>query len=264
MGNKYQLGDVVEVEVTPRNFGRIAAQAAKQVIVQRTREAERSMYDEYIEKEAEILTAIVLRIKQKPFPSISIAPRACWSLLSRCRMEFPCRQSHQGLRHGGQPRWVRGSCRTDAGLVKRLFEMEVPEIQTGIADQVHRARRWIRTKMAVSSTPITHGRRVRPLKPSSHTRRKGRVIGPHRSRRRFSAKVVGVFVNEHEKAAKVVVLDNSVSAEKEGQETPTAGRQAHHWRIDIEHPQDGREHGGVKRIEAEENPRCACAWAAAR
>ena len=62
VGSKYQLGDIVEVEVTPRNFGRIAAQAAKQVIVQRIREAERGViYDEYIEKEAEILTAIVLR-----------------------------------------------------------------------------------------------------------------------------------------------------------------------------------------------------------
>ena len=49
VGNKYQLGDIVEVEVTPRNFGRIAAQAAKQVIVQRIREAERGViYDEYI------------------------------------------------------------------------------------------------------------------------------------------------------------------------------------------------------------------------
>ena len=64
--NKYQLGDIVEVEVTPRNFGRIAAQAAKQVIVQRIREAERGViYDEYIEKEAEILTAIVLRVEGK-------------------------------------------------------------------------------------------------------------------------------------------------------------------------------------------------------
>ena len=56
----FQLGDIVEIDVTPNDFGRVAAQTAKQVIVQRIREAERGkIYDEYVEKENEILTAIV-------------------------------------------------------------------------------------------------------------------------------------------------------------------------------------------------------------
>ena len=62
----FQPGDIVQVEITPGDFGRVAAQTAKQVIVQRIREAERGIiYDEYIEKENEILTAIVQRVEGK-------------------------------------------------------------------------------------------------------------------------------------------------------------------------------------------------------
>ena len=61
---QYELGDLVEVQVTPKNFGRIAAQTAKQVVVQHLREAERGViYDEYSQKENEILTAIVQRVE---------------------------------------------------------------------------------------------------------------------------------------------------------------------------------------------------------
>ena len=62
----YDVGDIVKVEVTPGDFGRVAAQTAKQVIMQRIREAEQGIiYDEYIEKENEILTAIVQRVEGK-------------------------------------------------------------------------------------------------------------------------------------------------------------------------------------------------------
>ena len=61
----YETGDVLETEVTPKTFGRIAAQTAKQVIVQRIREAERSVvYDRYIEKENEIITGTVNRVER--------------------------------------------------------------------------------------------------------------------------------------------------------------------------------------------------------
>ena len=62
----YQLGDVVEQEVTPKDFGRIAAQTAKQVVVQRIREAERSLvYDEFANRENDIVTGVVQRIEQR-------------------------------------------------------------------------------------------------------------------------------------------------------------------------------------------------------
>ena len=73
---QYELGDLVEVPVTPKNFGRIAAQTGKQVVVQHLREAERGViYDEYSQKENEILTAIVQRVENK---------KVCSNPRSRC------------------------------------------------------------------------------------------------------------------------------------------------------------------------------------
>src|SRR5690606_23366766 len=59
----YEIGDVVEEEVTPRNFGRIAAQTAKQVVTQRVREAERGLiYEEYVDREDDIVTGVIERM----------------------------------------------------------------------------------------------------------------------------------------------------------------------------------------------------------
>src|SRR5699024_9484824 len=61
----YEIGDIVDVEVTPKNFGRIAAQAAKQVVTQRVREAERGViYNEYVDREEDVMTGIVQRVDQ--------------------------------------------------------------------------------------------------------------------------------------------------------------------------------------------------------
>ena len=62
----YDIGDVVEIEVTPKNFGRIAAQNAKQVVIQRIREAERTLiYEKFLEKENEVIPAIVQRVEKR-------------------------------------------------------------------------------------------------------------------------------------------------------------------------------------------------------
>src|SRR5690625_1514967 len=59
----YELGDIVEIEITPRNFGRIAAQAAKQVVTQRVREAERGViFSEYVDREEDVMTGIIQRV----------------------------------------------------------------------------------------------------------------------------------------------------------------------------------------------------------
>ena len=66
LDRRYELDDVVEIEVTPKNFGRIAAQTAKQVVVQRIREAERGIiYEEFSSRESDIVTGLVQRIEQK-------------------------------------------------------------------------------------------------------------------------------------------------------------------------------------------------------
>ena len=265
VGNKYQLGDIVEVEVTPRNF--IAAQAAKQVIVQRIREAERGViYDEYIEKEAEILTAIVLRIEGK---TVYVDLNRTEGVLEPSQ-QMPDEEFHVGDRIKVYVMEVNRAqkgpqvmvSRTNAGLVKRLFEMEVPEIQTGVVQIKSIAREaGYRTKMAVYSTdnavdPVgacvgqrgtrvetivneLRGEKVDIIKWSSDPAEYiAQALSP--------AKVVGVFVNEHEKAAKVVVLDNQLSLAigKEGQNARLAAKLTG-WKIDIKSQSQMEESMGV-------------------
>ena len=152
--------------------------------------------------------------------------------------------------------------RTNAGLVKRLFEMEVPEIQTGVVQIKSIAREaGYRTKMAVYSTdnavdPVgacvgqrgtrvetivneLRGEKVDIIKWSSDPAEYiAQALSP--------AKVVGVFVNEHEKAAKVVVLDNQLSLAigKEGQNARLAAKLTG-WKIDIKSQSQMEESMGV-------------------
>ena len=157
----YQQDDIVEVEVTPDNFRRVAAQTAKQVIIQGIREAERGMiYEEFNSKEHEILTGVVNKIDPRTgcaFLKISsnsdyteamLAPAEC------IRGEV----LHEGDRIKVYVVEVRNSTRgpqvlisrTHPGLVKRLFELEVPEIFDGTVEIKSIAREaGSRTKMAV-------------------------------------------------------------------------------------------------------------------
>ncbi len=64
--DKYEIGDVARIEITPKDFGRIAAQTAKQVVIQRIKDAERDViYDEFINRENEIITGMIQRISKK-------------------------------------------------------------------------------------------------------------------------------------------------------------------------------------------------------
>ncbi len=134
---KYEIGDLAELRATPREFGRIAAQTAKQVVVQHIREAERGViYDEYIEKENEILTAIVQRVDNRQgCGGVGPHRRPARTQPADARRGVQCQRPAQGhvlevnkMSRGPQ---VLVS-RTHPGLVKRLFELEVPEIRQGI------------------------------------------------------------------------------------------------------------------------------------
>ncbi|GKQ42612.1 transcription termination/antitermination protein NusA [Companilactobacillus sp. RD055328] len=153
----YELGDHVKFEVTPKDFGRIAAQTAKQVIMQRVREAERSnIYDEYSQYEGEIMQGIVQRVDNK-FVYVNFG-----------RIESVMGKSDQMPNETYNPQdrikvyvskvenTTKGPqvfvSRTDPGLVKRLFEQEVPEIFDGTVEIVSIAREaGDRTKIAVKS-----------------------------------------------------------------------------------------------------------------
>ena len=241
VGNKYQLGDIVEVEVTPRNFGRIAAQAAKQVIVQRIREAERGViYDEYIEKEAEILTAIVLRIEGK---TVYVDLNRTEGVLEPSQ-QMPDEEFHVGDRIKV---YVMVS-RTNAGLVKRLFEMEVPEIQTGVVQIKSIAREaGYRTKMAVYSTDNA----VDPVGACVGQRgtRVETIVNELRGEKvdiiKWSSDPAE-YIAQALSPAKVVVLDNQLSLAigKEGQNARLAAKLTG-WKIDIKSQSQMEESMGV-------------------
>lgn len=158
-----QLGDVVRMEVKARNFGRIAAQTARQVIIQGIREAEQGMvYDEFSTKEHELLTGVITRVDPR---------NGAVTLRIRSGSEFTDaylgtnEQVHGERYEEGQRlkvyvvevrRATKGPqvliSRTHPGLVKRLFELEVPEIYDGTVEVKSVAREaGSRTKLAVWS-----------------------------------------------------------------------------------------------------------------
>ncbi len=253
--SQYELGDLVEVEVTPKNFGRIAAQTAKQVVVQHLREAERGqIYDEYSQKENEILTAIVQRIENKqvyvelgrtegileanqqmPTEELKVDDRIKVYVLEVSRM--------------GRGPQIYVS-RTHPGLVKRLFELEVPEIVSGVVQIKSIAREaGFRTKMAVISTdplidPVgscvgPRGMRVENVVNELKTEKIDIIKwssdpAEYIANALNPARVISVFVSDTEKSARVIVPDNQLSLAigKEGQNARLAAKLTG-WKIDI-------------------------------
>ena len=158
-----QLGDVVRMEIKPRNFGRVAAQTARQVIIQGIREAEQGMiYDEFCSKEQELVTGVITRIDPR---------NGAVSLRIHSGSEFTDAYLGANEQVKGE-RYVEGQrlkvyvvevrpnskgpqvliSRTHPGLVKRLFELEVPEIYDGTVEVKSVAREaGSRTKLAVWS-----------------------------------------------------------------------------------------------------------------
>ena len=160
---KAHIGDVVRIPVETKKFGRIAAQAAKQVIIQGIREAERGIiYDEFTSKEHDILTGVVTRIEPRTGAvSIKISSN---SEFTEAMLSPAERIKGEELAEGDRIKVyvveVRKSTRgpqvlisrTHPGLVKRLFELEVPEIFDGTVEIRSIAREaGSRTKMAVYS-----------------------------------------------------------------------------------------------------------------
>ena len=164
ISRRARLGDVIVVPVETKKFGRIAAQAAKQVIIQGIREAERGIiYEEFTSKEHEILTGVVSHIEPRN-GSVSIRISSN-SEFTEAMLAPNERIKTEALREGDRIKVyvveVRNSTRgpqvlisrTHPGLVKRLFELEVPEIFDGTVEIKSIAREaGSRTKMAVWSS----------------------------------------------------------------------------------------------------------------
>ena len=252
---RYEVGDLVEVPVTPRDFGRIAAQTAKQVVVQHLREAERGViYDEYSQKENEILTAIVQRVENRNVyvelgrtegiiePNQQM-PNEELSINDRIKV-YVLEVSRQGR---GPQVYVS---RTHPGLVKRLFELEVPELVSGVVQIKAIAREaGFRTKMAVFSTdPLIdavgscvgpRGMRVENVVSELKTEKIDIIKwssdpAEYIANALNPARVISVFTADGEKSARVIVPDNQLSLAigKEGQNARLAAKLTG-WKIDI-------------------------------
>ena len=158
-----ELGDVIRIEIKPKNFGRIAAQTARQVIIQGIREAEQGMvFDEFTSKEHEILTGVITRIDPRSGAvSLRITSGGEYTdAYLSANEQVKGEQYQEGQRLKVYVVEVRKATRgpqvlisrTHPGLVKRLFEMEVPEIYDGTVEVKSIAREaGSRTKLAVWS-----------------------------------------------------------------------------------------------------------------
>ena len=251
----YEVGDVVEEEIHASKFSRIAAQTAKQVVVQRIREAERGViYEEYVEKENEVLTAIVQRV-EKGNVYVELGKTDGLLTANECIQgeEYVNDQRIKvyvlEVRKDNKGPQVLVS-RTHPGLVKRLFELEVPEIQTGVVQIKSIAREaGARTKVAVYSSepnvdPVgacvgQRGARVERIVNELHNEKIDIIewdsdMAMYIAKALSPAKVLMVYVNETEKAAKVVVPDSQLSLAigKEGQNARLAAKLTG-WKIDI-------------------------------
>ena len=251
----YDIDDLIEVPTMPSQFGRIAAQTAKQVIVQHIREAERGViYDEYIEKENEILTAIVQRVENgRAFVELGRTEGVL-----ETAQQMPGEEVQVGDRLKVYvlevTKFARGPqvmvSRIHPGLVKRLFEIEVPEIRSGVVQIKSIAREaGFRTKLAVFSTdamidPVgscvgPRGMRVENVVNELKTEKIDIVKWSSDPKEYIAsalspARVHSVYVSDREKAARVVVPDNQLSLAigKEGQNARLAAKLTG-WKIDI-------------------------------
>ena len=252
----YCEDDLIEEKITPRQFGRIAAQTAKQV-VQKIREAERGgIYNEYVEKENEILTAVVDRVEGKDVYVELGRTEGCLEAAQQMPGETFAPGDRlkvyvlevTGGKNGKGPQILVS--RTHSGLVKRLFEIEVPEIQSGVVQIKSIAREaGSRTKMAVDSTDVMidpvgacvgpRGMRVENVVAELKTEkidiiRWSKEPAEYIANALNPARVIHVAVNEKEKSARIIVPDNQLSLAigKEGQNARLAAKLTG-WKIDI-------------------------------
>ncbi len=251
----YEIGDVVEYMVTPKDFGRIAAQTAKQVVVQRIREAERSIvFEDFVDRTGEVVTGTVQRNSNGTL----------FINMGKTEGILPVKEQVRGehFEVGDRikvyimdvKRTTKGPqvflSRSHPGLVQRLFELEVPEIEDGVVEIKSIAREaGSRTKMAVYTEdenvdPVgacvgARGVRVQSVVDELLNEKIDIIVWSDDPKELISnvlspAKVESVEIDEEEQSAKVVVPDYQLSLAigKAGQNVRLAARVCG-WKIDI-------------------------------
>ena len=255
---RYEVGDVIEYQVDPKDFGRIAAQTAKQVVVQRIREAERrNSYDEFVNKQGEIVTAKIERINNGTmFLSVGNS-EGILPLSEQVKTESFNVGDRIKVYVIDVKKATKGPqiflSRSHPGLVRRLFELEVPEISDGTVEIKGIAREaGSRTKIAVYShdenvDPVgacvgNRGTRVQSIVDELFGEKIDIIVWDEDPAVLISnvlkpAEVEGVYINyvsEKEKMATAVVPEQQLSLAigREGQNVRLAARVSG-WKIDI-------------------------------
>ena len=274
--DRYQVGDVVEYQVTPQNFGRIAAQTAKQVVVQKIREAERGMvFENYVNRQGDLITGVVQRISNETIfvnigntEGILVARERAAG--ERFRVNDRIKAYIMDVRKSAKGPQIFLS-RTHPGFVERLFELEVPEIEDGIVEIRSIAREaGSRTKIAVYTEeedvdPVgacvgAGGSRVRNIVDELFGEKIDITVwddDPYVLIRNVlsPAEVEKVILDEELKEATAVVPDFQLSLAigKEGQNVRLAARLSG-WKIDIKsHSQYYGEEGYEEDEELDDN-----------
>ena len=251
-----KIGDTVNVEVTPKNFGRIAAVTGKQIIVQRLREAERNLvYTQYSDKEGQIVVGVVQRTDK--FGTIVDLGRVEALIPLKEQINTEKLETHQRIKayvvsvtESGKfgPQIVLS--RKDPNFVKRLFELEVPEIIDGIVEIKGVAREaGSRTKIAVWSNdenidPVgslvgKKGMRIQPIIDELNGERIDVIpysedIPSYIINAISPAPILAIDINDEEKIATVVVPDDALSyAIGAGGQNVRLAAVLTGWKIDI-------------------------------
>ncbi len=255
VNSTYDLGDVARIELTPKNFGRVAAQTARNIVIQKIRDAQRdSLYGEHIERSNEMITGLIQRADnynlyvnldkiegvvplKEQVPTENYAPNE--------RMKFLIKEVRNSSK---DPQIILS--RSSQDLITRLFELEVPEITEGVIEIYSIAREaGSRTKMAVFSNDETidavgacigfKGARVNSIVEELQGE-KIDIINFDKDIKVFisnalsPADIIDVIVNEKNKQSLVVVSSDQLSLAigKEGQNARLAARLTG-WKIDI-------------------------------
>lgn len=271
----YEAGDMLRIEVTPKNFGRVAAQTAKQVMIQKLREAERgSIYDEFSGREGDVITGTVKWSES----------RTIFVDLGRVEGILPFAEQIEGEEFHPNDKIkcyvleVRKTTkgpeiilsRTHPGLLKRLFELEVPEIYSGTVEIKSVVREaGSRSKIAVYAMdpnvdPVgacvgPKGQRVQNIVNELHDEKIDIVRwdedpAVYIANALSPAKVISVSVWEEEKSSYVIVPDYQMSLAigKAGQNARLAAKLTG-WKIDIKSETQAKEEGFGQAAEEEDD-----------
>lgn len=270
----YEVGDIYEQDVTPKDFGRVGAQAAKQAVMQRLRDAEREiLYDEFIDKEEDILTGVIDRVDYRYVYVNFGRIEAVLSEAERSPNEKYIPNERIKVYVNKVEQTTKGPqiyvSRSHPGLLKRLFEQEVPEIYDGTVIVKSVAREaGDRSKISVySDNPDidavgacvgSKGARVEAVVEELGGE-KIDIVQWDEDPKVFvrnalsPSQVLEVIVDEENQSTVVVVPDYQLSLAigKRGQNARLAAKLTS-WKIDIKSESDAREAGIYPVIESEE------------